>query len=86
MTSPIPRLSELPMTFAGLHRYHEKYNEIVREVAESKGVGLVDLAREFDSHDQLWDSVSHDWIHFNARGHLLAAQLIAQYMMDSGGR
>ena len=86
MTSPIPQLSELPMTLMGLYRYHNRYNDVIREVAESKGVGLVDLAREFDSHEHLWDSVSHDWIHFNARGHLLASQLIARYLMDSGGR
>lgn len=80
MTSPIPKLSVLPATLDGMYRYHERYNDIVREVALSKGVGLVDLAREFDTRDNLWDSVSHDWIHFNARGHLLAAQLIARKM------
>lgn len=80
MTSPIPPLSEMPSALAGMHRYHERYNDAIRAVASAEGVGLVDLAREFDTRKDLWDSTSHDWIHFNARGHLLAAQLIAQYM------
>lgn len=82
LTSPIPDLATYypPGHKSGLHAYHERYNKIVREVAAAENAGLVDLAIEFDRYDGLFDDPLVDPIHFNARGHRLAANTIAEYL------
>ncbi|MGD8922634.1 MAG: hypothetical protein PVH24_05245, partial [Candidatus Zixiibacteriota bacterium] len=57
--------------------------DIIRRVAEDNQVRLVDLAAEFDKYSGLWDDTGKDWIHFNADGHLLAAELIAEFIGKS---
>ncbi|MGD8922603.1 MAG: SGNH/GDSL hydrolase family protein [Candidatus Zixiibacteriota bacterium] len=86
LTSPIPHLDRLPAGLAGMYRFHQRYNDIIRRVAEDNQVPLVDLAAEFDKYTGLWDDTGKDWIHFNADGHLLAAELIAEFIgkSDSG--
>jgi lysophospholipase L1-like esterase len=83
LTSPIPSLQTYypPGSRSNMHRYHERYNEVVREVASAEEVGLVDLAGEFDKFGDLWDNVSRDPFHFNARGHSVAAERIAAYIL-----
>ncbi|MFZ5981588.1 MAG: SGNH/GDSL hydrolase family protein [Candidatus Zixiibacteriota bacterium] len=85
LTSPIPALEKYYSAGArsSMHAFHERYNEIVRAIAAEDSVALVDLAREFDRYDSLWDDAVNDPIHFNARGHDLAAQLIADYIRNS---
>ncbi len=82
LTSPIPDLAKYypPGVRSPLHAYHEKYNQAVRNLAESQNIALVDLAQEFDREENLWDDAPRDPIHFNARGHALAARLIAHYI------
>ncbi len=82
LTSPIasvhiyyPAGSRSPM-----HRFHERYNELIREVARAEGVGLVDLALEFDHYNDLYDDARRDPIHFNAKGHRVVAQAIALFL------
>lgn len=87
LTSPIPSLEKyyLPGARSSLHAFHEKYNQMIRNVSAANDIDLVDLAREFDKHDGLWDDAPRDPIHFNARGHALAARLIADYIEKNIG-
>jgi lysophospholipase L1-like esterase len=55
---------------------HQQYNATVRALAQAEGLPLVDAARAFDDHDNLYDNVRKDYIHFNARGHALIARLL----------
>ncbi|MEW5995137.1 MAG: SGNH/GDSL hydrolase family protein, partial [Candidatus Zixiibacteriota bacterium] len=79
MTSPIASLHIYfpPGSRSLIHRYHQKYNDVIWEVAKSEGVGLIDLAAEFDRHYDLYDDARWDLKHYNAKGHLAAARLIA---------
>ncbi len=84
LTSPIPSLATYypPGLKSPLHRFHEKYNQAMRELSVSDTVDLVDLAREFDRHGDLFDDAPNDPIHFNARGHLVAAELLAEHIRE----
>ncbi len=78
LTSPIPSLETYyrPGHRSGLHSFHALYNGIIRAVAGEQDAELVDLAREFDQYTGLFDDPLVDAIHFNARGHRLAAEVI----------
>ena len=82
LTSPIPSLADYyPEGHkSGLHSFHERYNEIIRSLASQSNIPLVDLAIEFDRHNDLFDDPLIDPIHFNARGHNLAARLIKEQL------
>jgi lysophospholipase L1-like esterase len=82
LTSPIPALDTYyPLgARSPMHTYHELYNSLIRQVAVDEDVALVDLARKFDEAGDLWDDAPNDPIHFNEKGHLLAAELIAEYV------
>lgn len=85
LSSPIPSLENYypPGSVSNLHRYHDYYNQTIKSVANDNGVELIDLAHFFDDHDDLFDNASLDPIHFNARGHKLAGELIGRYLLDS---
>ncbi len=85
MTSPIASLDIYypPGSRSPMHNYHEKYNQVMRDVAASEGVGLIDLAREFNRFTDLYDDAQEDPIHYNARGHRVAAELLAGYILGS---
>ncbi len=86
LTSPIPSL-ELYFDGAAdsfLHQLHRQYNEIVRTVAARENTGLVDLAAVFDIHDNLFDDAEADPFHYNAYGHLIAAQEMLQVFVEYG--
>ena len=80
LTSPIPSLEKyyIPGSISPLHTIHEQYNMTIRELAKNENVPMVDLALEFDKYNGLFDDADYDPIHFNARGHRLAAELIAR--------
>ncbi|MFQ6007768.1 MAG: SGNH/GDSL hydrolase family protein [Candidatus Zixiibacteriota bacterium] len=84
LTSPIPSLSTYypPGSRSPMHRYHEKYNQVIRNLSTSEGIDLVDLAKEFDRHNDLYDDAPNDPIHFNAKGHKVAAELLTQYILE----
>jgi lysophospholipase L1-like esterase len=84
LTSPIPSLATYypPGSKSPLHSFHEKYNQAIRELSVSDTVDLVDLAREFDCYGDLFDDAPNDPIHFNTRGHRVAAELLAEYMRE----
>ncbi|MDH4157845.1 MAG: GDSL-type esterase/lipase family protein [candidate division Zixibacteria bacterium] len=82
ITSPIPSLEKYypAGSVSNLHTYHGRYNDAVRRLARDERVELIDLAAEFDRHDDLYDNAVRDPIHFNAKGHRIAAELIAEYL------
>jgi len=84
LTSPIPSLaSYYPLgSKSPMHDFHDKYNQVIRELAASDGIDLVDLALEFDRYDDLFDDAAHDPIHFNAKGHQVLAKLLAAYIRE----
>ncbi|MFH1374246.1 MAG: SGNH/GDSL hydrolase family protein [bacterium] len=84
LTSPIPSLVSYypPGSRSPMHDFHERYNRTIRGVAAADGIELVDLAHDFDEHNDLFDDAKRDPTHFNARGHRLAAQSIAQHLYD----
>ncbi len=79
LTSPVPSLEKyyVPGSVSPLHNYHEKYNNTIRRAAHDENLAIVDLALEFDKYNGLFDDADYDPIHFNARGHRLATELIA---------
>jgi lysophospholipase L1-like esterase len=85
LTSSIPSLTTYypPGSRSPMHRYHEKYNQVIRDLSTSENIDLVDLAREFDRYNDLYDDAPNDPIHFNARGHSIAAELIAKYIHEN---
>lgn len=80
VTSPAPSLPQdgRDVWWAPAVGYHARYNEVVRELARSAKVVLVDAARAFEGHEGLYDDPFLDFIHFNASGHELVATLLAQ--------
>jgi lysophospholipase L1-like esterase len=84
LTSPIPSLATYysPGSKSPMHSFHEKYNQVIRELSISDTVNLIDLAREFDQYGNLFDDAPNDPIHFNAKGHLLAAELLAEHIRE----
>ncbi|MBN2227191.1 MAG: SGNH/GDSL hydrolase family protein [candidate division Zixibacteria bacterium] len=83
LTSPIPALNTYypPGMKSPMHDFHEKYNSQARLLANDLGVPLVDLARIFDGYDDLFDNAADDPIHFNAKGHRIAAEAIYKYLL-----
>ena len=60
------------------HAIHKRYQQEIRRVAQREGVPLVDLQIVFDQYNDLFDDARHDPIHFNAKGHAITAQTIAE--------
>jgi lysophospholipase L1-like esterase len=84
LTSPIASLENYypPGSRSNMHKFHEYYNQLIRQLAASERIELVDLAKEFDRYNDLFDNAARDPIHFNARGHALVARLIADYLRN----
>ncbi len=79
MTSPAPSLERYGrgQPFAPAVRFHEKYNLETRKVATKLDVVLADAAEAINQHDGMYDDLRHDFIHFNAAGHRVIAELLA---------
>ena len=63
-----------------MHQYHEDYNYQIRLLARNYKAPLVDLAADFDQYDDLFDDAPRDPIHFNRRGHEVAAEAIYHFL------
>jgi lysophospholipase L1-like esterase len=85
LTSPIPALDKYypPDSRSPMHQYHERYNERTRRLAADSKTELIDIARDFDNYDNLYDDAPKDPIHFNAAGHRTAAELIYNYLKSN---
>jgi len=53
----------------------EEYNDVIREIAAKKGIGLIDIEKELNGKSQYFD----DLVHFNKRGHEFVSQIIGGY-------
>jgi lysophospholipase L1-like esterase len=77
----IPPVAALNIYFPGMvspfHDLHKKYEDEVVEASKYEQVPLVDLQSAFDKYNDLFNNPSDDPIHFNARGHQVAAEAIA---------
>ncbi len=85
LTSPIPSLETYypPHRRSPMHEAHYRYNRIVREMAFENDVAIVDLAAEFNLHDDLFTDATMDPIHFNPRGHKLVAKLLYPAVVEA---
>ncbi|HWR82039.1 MAG TPA: SGNH/GDSL hydrolase family protein [Candidatus Deferrimicrobium sp.] len=84
LTSPIPSLTTYypPGAISPMHRFHNLYNDVIRDLARVDRVDLVDLALEFDRYSDLFDRAADDPIHFNAKGHQIAAEMLNAYLRE----
>lgn len=62
---------------------HRRYNQVLREVAASKGVALLDLEKVFDRLDKDELFVA-DGVHPNERGRRLIADLLFEKLVEMG--
>ena len=63
-----------------LHSKHEKYQNEIRRLGQKENVPVVDLQEVFDNYDNLFDDAEGDPVHFNARGHIVAAREIDNFL------
>ena len=84
LTSPAPSLDRHGQMrpFAPAVRFHHTYNHQTRDVAAMLNVALVDAAIELDRHGDVYDDLRHDFIHFNARGHRIIAELLTRKIRE----
>lgn len=64
--------------YSPLHVLHQRYQEQVRKAAVYLQTPIVDLQSVFDVHRNLFDDAEADPIHFNEKGHRVAAKAIAE--------
>ena len=85
LTSPIPTLEKYypAGSRSSMHQYHELYNSQTRLVARNSGRELIDIAAIFNNYNDLFDNAPKDPIHFNARGHVVAANAIVDYLKSA---
>jgi len=85
LTSPIPSLENYypAGSKSNMHRVHEQYNYQARLAAENGRAILIDVAAKFNEYDDLFDDAAIDPIHFNARGHEVAAETIYDYLKNN---
>lgn len=67
-----------PETQSNFHMLHKRYQDLIIKVAEYQGVPMVNLQESFESHNDLYNDARGDPIHFNKKGHQVAAETIAE--------
>ncbi len=68
----------MPTELGLIHSTYQK--EIVR-VGQYNKVDVIDLQKVFDERSDLFDDAYSDAMHFNARSHTLAAEVIADFLI-----
>ncbi len=64
-------------TVSDLHSLHATYQAEIRRVGQYYKVPVVDLQSTFDKFNELYDDAKGDCTHFNAKGHVVAAESVA---------
>ncbi|HKK20059.1 MAG TPA: GDSL-type esterase/lipase family protein [candidate division Zixibacteria bacterium] len=78
MIPPIPALKTyFPGLISPFHDLHQQYEDEIVAASKYEQVPLVDLQSAFDKYNDLFNNPSNDPIHFNAKGHQVAAEEIA---------
>lgn len=62
--------------FTTLKQIHDRYNDVVRQVAKAQGAALVDVDREFARRDPTTLFDPFDMVHPNEAGHRLIAEML----------
>lgn len=85
LTSPMPSPEKYypPGSKSSMHQYHEAYNMMARQAANTTVAESIDLAAIFNNYDNLFDDATNDPIHFNTRGHEIAAEAIYEYLKNN---
>lgn len=80
----IPPIATLDTYFkdmsSDLHLLHQRYQNVIVKVGEYQKVPVIDLQQAFDNFDDLYDDAFGDPIHFNQKGHQIAAGQIAEFI------
>jgi lysophospholipase L1-like esterase len=81
LAPPIPSLSGYYRkdVQSNMHVVHSEYGESLKRLAETMHVPLIDIGEKFDKYYDLYDDAENDPIHFNARGHNIAAEAIFNF-------
>jgi len=61
---------------SNFHLIHKKYQDVIITVGEYENVQVVNLQTQFDKHNDLFSDARNDPIHFNEKGHRVAADEI----------
>jgi len=64
------------------HIANKYYNKALRETTSEIGVPLIDVALLFEDRGDLYDNGREEFIHYNARGHQVIADVIYQYFQE----
>jgi len=75
LTAPIAASPGTVQT--GVHKYHNKYNEVIRFFDSTLEVKVLDVALEFTKYSDVFDFPDQDLKHYNANGHKIIAEMIA---------
>lgn len=88
LTSPAPSLERYGYNqgWAPVVRFHQIYCWQTRQVATALEVDLVDAEMELNRHEGMYEDTRHDFIHFNAAGHRIIAELLADKVRELEGR
>jgi len=77
LTAPIADQNPHPV----LARGHQAYITSTRQIAAQLQTELVDAASAFEGHPEFYDNSMADYIHYNAAGHRLVAQLLGETIL-----
>lgn len=82
----VPPVASLEDYFAGatssaFHSMHAVYQKEVRRLGRRDRLPVIDLQESFDSYENLYDDARADPVHFNIRGHEVAARTIARALL-----
>ncbi len=85
LTSPIPSLENYypAGSRSNMHRVHYQYNYQAQLAAGNNRAVFIDIAGKFNEYDDLFDDAKIDPIHFNAKGHKIAAETIYDYFKEN---
>ncbi len=85
LTSPIPALDKYYPSgrVSPMHKFHDYYNMQTRLLSRNAQIPVIDIAREFDNFNNLYDNAPQDPIHFNAAGHRVVAEAIYNYLKSN---
>lgn len=88
LTSPAPSLDRYGHNrgWAPIVRFHQIYCWQTRQVATALDVDLVDAEMKLNRHEGMYDDTRHDFIHFNAAGHRIIAEVLADKVRELEGR
>jgi lysophospholipase L1-like esterase len=82
LTNPIASLEAFwgPGKISKTHVINQAYNQAIKDLAESHGFKVLDIAGLFFNRKDLYEDGKADFIHYNDQGHKLIARTIYEYL------